>query len=121
MNIKLIASVGALVAAFIAGASIAHTYDSLKYTKEKNAELQAVIDHYKGEIDDLEKTRSRLDADLSSARALSAERLRQLDEWKRRARSGNAEGRECERVLDLAVRGEGLLRRADAMLGALMQ
>ena len=62
-----------------------------------------------------------LNAALASARSDGAERLRQLNEF----RGANTDLATCRRDRDrlsrLAVRGEGLLKRADAYLGSLYQ
>lgn len=62
-----------------------------------------------------------LNAALASARSDGAERLRQLNEF-RGARTDLATcRRDRDRLSRLAVRGEGLLKRADAYLGSLVR
>lgn len=117
--IKKYAKAIAIVLAFIAGASVTHLYESKKFTEYKNQELQAVISSYEEKIKNVEEARLRLDNDLLRSRNLADARLRELEAYKQR--HPESEGSKCERILDLAVRGEGLLQRADAMLGALMK
>ena len=109
----------AIVLAFLAGVSVTHLYESKKFSEYKNAELQAVINSYEEQLKNVETARLRLDNDLLRYRNLASERLRDLEQYKQR--HPESEGGECRRILDLAVRGEGLLQRADAMLGALMK
>lgn len=109
----------AIVLAFFAGASVTHLYESKKFTEYKNAELQAVIATYEEKIKNVEEARIQLDNDLSRYRNLASERLREFEAYKRR--NPEPQARQCERILGLAVRGEGLLQRADAMLSALMK
>ena len=62
-----------------------------------------------------------LNAALASARSDGAERMRQLNEF----RGASTDLATCRRQRDqlsrLAVRGEGLLKRADAYLGSLVR
>ena len=109
----------AIVIAFFAGASVTHLYEAKKFTEYKNAELQAVINSYEEQLKNVETARLRLDNDLSRYRNLASQRLRDLEAYKQRHLE--SETCNCQRILDLAVRGEGLLQRADAMLGALMK
>lgn len=109
----------AIVLAFLAGVSVTHLYESKKFTEYKNQELQAVISTYEEKIKNVEEARSRLDSDLLRYRNLASQRLRELEAYKQR--HPDNETRQCDRILSLAIRGEGLLGRADAMLRALMQ
>ena len=109
----------AIVLAFIAGASVTHLYESKKFTEYKNQELQAVISTYEEKIKHVEEARLRLDSDLLRSRILADSRLRELEAYKQR--HPDDETRQCERILGLAVRGEGLLQRADGYIRALMK
>lgn len=109
----------AIVLAFVAGASVTHLYESKKFTEYKNAELQSVISNYEEKIKNVEEARSRLDSDLLRYRNLADSRLRDFEQYKQR--HPESETCNCQRILSLAVRGEGLLGRADAMLSALMK
>lgn len=109
----------AIVLAFVAGASVTHLYESKKFTEYKNQELQAVISTYEEKIKNVEEARIRLDSDLLRSRILADSRLRDFEQYKQR--HPESETCNCQRILSLAVRGEGLLQRADAMLGALMK
>lgn len=109
----------AIVLAFVAGASVTHLYESKKFTEYKNAELQAVINRYEEEIKRVEEISSGLHNDLLRSNAIADSRLREFEAYKQR--HPDNEARQCERILGLAVRGEGLLNRADDYLRALMK
>ena len=99
-----------IVLAFVAGASVTHLYESKRFTEYKNAELQAVINKYEEEIKHVEEISRGLHNDLLRSRDLADARLREFEAYKQR-----------NRILSLAIRGEGLLNRADDYLRAVMK
>ena len=108
-----------IVLAFVAGASVTHLYESKRFTEYKNAELQAVINKYEEEIKHVEEISRGLHNDLLRSRDLADARLREFEAYKQR--NPESQARQCDRILSLAIRGEGLLNRADDYLRALMK
>lgn len=87
----------------------------------KLSQAQAVIDaQNKVKVEYNEKVET-LNADLANARKLNAERLRQLQKFTSTSRDLETCTRERRELGELAIRGEDLLYRADAYLGALVQ
>ena len=123
--IKLGASV--LVSLLIVWFSYDLGYEKAKVEGElqietlKLAQAEVIIAAQNKVKSEYEKQIQNLNAALASARSDGAERLRQLNEF----RGANTDLATCRRQRDqlsrLAVRGEGLLKRADAYLGALYQ
>lgn len=118
-SIKRYSKAIAIVLAFIAGASVTHLYESKKFTEHKNAELQAVINKYEEEIRHVEEISSGLHNDLLRSNAIADARLREFEAYKQR--NPESQARQCDRILSLAIRGEGLLQRADGYIRALMK
>ena len=124
-NLKLVA-VGAVVSLIAAWFCYSRGYDRAKTEGElaleqlKLAQAQAVIDAQNKVKSEYEKQIQNLNAALASVRSDNAHRLRQLEQF----RNTSTDLATCRRQRDdlsrLAVRGEGLLKRADAYLEALI-
>lgn len=124
-NLKLVA-VGAVVSLIAAWFCYSLGYDRAKTEGElaleqlKLAQAQAVIDAQNKVKSEYEKQIQNLNAALASVRSDNAHRLRQLEQF----RNTSTDLATCRRQRDdlsrLAVRGEGLLKRADAYLEALI-
>lgn len=110
-----------LIGAYLLGYSKAETEGELAIEQIKLAQAQAVIDAQNKVKVEYEAQIKTLNAALASARSDSANRLRQLEAF----RGTSTDLATCRRQRDdlsrLAVRGEELLKRADAYLGALVQ
>lgn len=110
-----------LVGAYLFGYNKAETEGELAIEQLKLAQAQAVIDAQNEVKLQYETQIKNLNAALADARSDSANRLRQLETFRR----SNTDLATCRRERDelsrLAVRGEELLKRADAYLGALVK
>ena len=110
-----------LIGAYLLGYSKAETEGELAIEQLKLAQAQAVIDAQNKVKVQYEEQIKNLNAALADARSDNANRLRQLNDFSH-ARTDLAT---CRRQRDdlsrLAVRGEELLKRAGAYLGALVQ
>lgn len=125
-NLKLVA-VGAVVSLITAWFCYSLGYDRAKAEGElaleqlKLAQAQAVIDVQNKVKSEYEVQIQNLNAALASVRSDNANRLRQLEAF----RHTDTDLATCRRQRDdlsrLAVRGEELLKRADAYLGALVK
>ena len=125
-NLKLVA-VGAVVSLIAAWFCYSLGYDRAKTEGElaleqlKLDEAQAVSDAQNKVISEYGLQIQNLNAALASARSDSANRLRQLEAF----RGASTDLATCRRQRDdlsrLAVRGEELLKRADAYLGTLIK
>ena len=117
----------ALVAFFIVWFSYDLGYEKAKVEGDlaleqlKLAQSQAVIDAQNKVKVEYEAQIKTLNAALASVRGDNAHRLRQLEQF----RNTGTDLATCRRQRDdlsrLAVRGEELLKRADAYLGALVK
>ena len=87
----------------------------------KLAQAQAVIDAQNKVKLEYEAQIKSLNAALASARSDNAQRLRQLDAFRHADTDLATCRRERGELSRLAVRGESLLKRADAYLGALVK
>lgn len=125
-NLKLVA-VGAVVSLIAAWFCYSLGYDRAKTEGElaleqlKLTQAQAVIDAQNKVKVEYEAQIKTLNAALASARSDNAERMRQLEAF----RGASTDLATCRRQRDdlsrLAVRGEELLKRADAYLGTLIK
>lgn len=109
----------ALIAAFAGGYSIADTKGNLEIERLKKENAQAVINAQIQAKETYEKQIENLVAARAAERERYAERLCQLEKF----RSANTDLATCRRersdLARLAVRGEGLLKRAESYLEAL--
>ncbi len=110
-----------LIGAYLLGYSKAETEGELAIEQIKLAHAQAVIDAQNKVKVQYEEQIKNLNADLADARSDSANRLRQLEKFRSASRDMETCTRERNELAGLAVRGEELLRRADAYIGALVQ
>lgn len=92
---------------------------SLQFEAYKLEQAQAVLEAQRLEKEKYDDAIKTLDADLSAARDLASERLRQLNAYRERA--SGAQACHSDDALRLAIRGEELLRRADGYLRALIK
>lgn len=103
------------------GFNHAKTEGDLEIESLKLAQANEIIEAQNKVKIEYESQIQSLNAALASARSDGAERLRQLNEF----RGANTDLATCRRQRDdlsrLAVRGEELLKRADAYLVALME
>ena len=110
-----------LLGAYLLGYNNAETEGELALEELKLAQAQAVIDAQNEVKLQYETQIKNLNVALAAARSDSADRLRQLETFRR----SNTDLATCRRERDelsrLAVRGEELLKRADAYLGALVK
>ena len=125
-DLKLVAlgTVASLIAAWFCyslGYDKAKAEGELELEQLKLAQAQALIDAQNEVKSEYEKQIQNLNAALANARSDSADRLRQLNAF----RKTDTDLATCRRQRDdlsrLAVRGEELLNRADAYLGALVK
>ena len=109
----------ALLVAFAGGYSIAKTKGNLEIERLKKENAQTVINAQIQAKETYEKQIENLVAARASERERYAERLCQLEKF----RSANTDLATCRRersdLARLAVRGEGLLKRAESYLEAL--
>lgn len=110
-----------LLGAYLLGYNNAETKGELALEELKLAQAQAVIDAQNEVKLQYETQIKNLNTALAAARSDSADRLRQLETFRR----SNTDLATCRRERDelsrLAVRGEELLKRADAYLAALVK
>lgn len=110
-----------LLSAYLLGYNNAETEGDLALEQLKLTQAQAVIDAQNEVKLQYETQIKNLNTALAAARSDSADRLRQLETFRR----SNTDLATCRRERDelsrLAVRGESLLREADAYLGALVK
>lgn len=115
---------GALVVSWFCydlGYSKAETEGELAIEQLKLAQAQAVIDAQNKVKVQYEEQIKNLNAALADARSDSAERLRQLEKFRGVSRDMETCTRERNELAGLAVRGEELLKRADAYFGAILE
>lgn len=108
-----------LVGAYLFGYNKAETEGELAIEQLKLAQAQAVIDAQNEVKLQYETQIKNLNAALADARSDSANRLRQLEKFRSASRDMETCTRERNELAGLAVRGEELLRRADAYIEAL--
>ena len=110
-----------LIGAYLLGYNKAETEGELAIEQIKLVHAQEIIkaqNKFKVEYNEKIET---LNADLANARKLNAERLRQLSKFNSTSRDLETCTRDRRDLAELAVRGEELLKRADAYLGALVK
>ena len=110
-----------LIGVYFIGYNSAETEGNLALEQLKLSHAQAVIDAQNEVKLQYETQIKNLNDALANARNDSADRLRQLETFRR----SNTDLATCRRERDelsrLAVRGEELLKRADAYIGALIK
>ena len=110
-----------LLGAYLLGYNNAETEGELALEELKLAQARAVINAQNEVKLQYETQIKNLNAALASARSDSANRLRQLEKFRSASRDMETCTRERNKLAGLAVRGEELLKRADAYLGALVE
>lgn len=110
-----------LLGAYLLGYNNAETEGELALEELKLAQAQAVIDAQNEVKLEYETQIKNLNTALAAARSDSADRLRQLEAFRRSNTDLATCRRERSELARLAVEGESLLREADAYLGALVK
>ena len=110
-----------LLSAYLLGYNNAETEGDLALEQLKLTQAQAVIDAQNEVKLQYETQIKNLNTALAAARSDSADRLRQLETFRRSNTDLATCTRERNKLAGLAVRGEELLKRADAYLGALVK
>ena len=110
-----------LLSAYLLGYNNAETEGDLVLEQLKLTQAQAVIDAQNEVKLQYETQIKNLNTALAAARSDSADRLRQLETFRRSNTDLATCRRERSELARLAVRGEELLKRADAYLGALVK
>lgn len=110
-----------LLSAYLLGYNNAETEGDLALEQLKLTQAQAVIDAQNEVKLQYETQIKNLNTALAAARCDSADRLRQLETFRRSNTDLATCRRERSELARLAVRGEELLKRADAYLGALVK
>ena len=120
MKFKQITSISSIaigIVCFGLGFQLGSDRISLQFEAYKLEQAQAVLEAQRLEKEKYDEAIKALDADLSAARNLASERLRQLNAY--RDRAAGTQSCDCGRVVGLAIRGERLLKRADGYIRAL--
>ena len=110
-----------LFVSYLIGFNHAKTEGELEIESLKLAQANEIIEAQKKVRIEYESQIQSLNAALASARSDGAERLRQLEKFRGASRDMETCTRERNELAGLAVRGEELLRRADAYLGSLVK
>ena len=110
-----------LLSAYLLGYNNAETEGDLALEQLKLTQAQAVIDAQNEVKLQYETQIKNLNTALAAARSDSADRLRQLETFRRSNTDLATCRRERSELARLTVRGEELLKRADAYLGALVK
>lgn len=110
-----------LFVSYLIGFNHAKTEGELEIESLKLAQANEIIEAQKKVRIEYESQIQSLNAALASARSDGAERLRQLEKFRGASRDMETCTRERNKLAGLAVRGEELLKRADAYLGALVK
>lgn len=110
-----------LIGAYLLGYNKAETEGDLAIEQLKLAQAQVVIDAQNKVKIQYETQIQNLNSALADARSDSADRLRQLETFRNTGTDLATCRRERGELSRLAVRGEELLKRADAYLGALVK
>ena len=110
-----------LLSAYLLGYNNAETEGDLALEQLKLTQAQAVIDAQNEVKLQYETQIKNLNTALAAARSDSADRLRQLETFRRSNTDLATCRRERSELARLAVRGEELHKRADAYLGALVK
>lgn len=110
-----------LFVSYLIGFNHAKTEGELEIESLKLAQANEIIEAQKKVRIEYESQIQSLNAALASARSDGAERLRQLEKFRGASRDMETCTRERNELAGLAVRGEELLKRADAYLGALVK
>lgn len=112
------AAVVAVIGAYFFGYSVAETEGELEIERLKT-ERAAVVQAAQDEVrKDYEARMQSLMADVERIRNDNVERLRQLEQFRNAGRDLDTCRRERSELAGLAVRGESLLKRADAYFRA---
>lgn len=117
----IIAAVIAIAGAYFFGYSNAETQAALEFEQYKNEQEQAANAAQEKIKADYEKRLKNLSADLERIRNDNDRRLRELEQFKRRAVNLEACRRDRADLAGLAIRGESLLKRAESYLKAGMK
>ncbi|MDM8087003.1 hypothetical protein QUV44_02120 [Parasutterella secunda] len=112
-------ALGVVIAAYAFGYNHASTKGELEIEQLKLSYAESIINTQNQVKSDYEQKIKDLNVALISARNDGAERLRQLESFRNASRDLETCTRERDRLSELAVRGEGLLKRADAYIEAL--
>lgn len=110
-----------LIGAYLLGYNKSETEGELAIEQLKLAQAQVVIDAQNKVKVQYEEQIKNLSAALADARSDSAEQMCQLEKFRGASRDMETCTRERNELAGLAVRGEALLKRAYAYLGALVQ
>lgn len=110
-----------LFVSYLIGFNHAKTEGELEIESLKLAQANEIIEAQKKVRIEYESQIQSLNAALASARSDGAERLRQLEKFRGASRDMETCTRERNELAGLAVRGEELLKRADAYFGALVK
>ena len=110
-----------LFISYLIGFNHAKTEGELEIESLKLAQANEIIEAQKKVRIEYESQIQNLNAALASARSDSANRLRQLEKFRSASRDMETCTRERNKLAGLAVRGEELLKRADAYFGALVK
>ena len=110
-----------LFVSYLIGFNHAKTEGELEIESLKLAQANEIIEAQKKVRIEYESQIQSLNAALASARSDGADRLRQLEKFRGASRDMETCTRERNELAGLAVRGEELLKRADAYLGALVK
>ena len=110
-----------LFVSYLIGFNHAKTEGELEIESLKLAQAIEIIEAQKQVRIEYESQIQSLNAALASARSDGADGLRQLETFRGASRDMETCTRERNELAGLAVRGEELLKRADAYLGALVK
>ena len=119
-----IGGIGFVIGLFVAAIAAHICYDTgfAHGTAEAEARQASAVEIAQKEVKrDYEKRIQKLTASLERVRIDNAQRLRQLNNFSHARTDLATCRRDRDRLSRLAVRGEGLLKRADAYLGSLYQ
>lgn len=116
-QITFISAIAIGIVCFGLGFQMGSDRISLQFEAYKLEKAKAVLEAQRIEKEKYDEAIRNLDADLSAARDLASERLRQLNAY--RNRTAGPKACHSDDALRLAIRGEELLRRADNYLRAL--
>lgn len=122
MDLKQITFLSAIaigIVCFGLGFQLGSDRISLQFEAYKLEQAQAVLEAQRKEKEKYDEAIKALDADLSAARDIASERLRQLNAY--RDRTNGTQACHSDDALRLAVEGESLLREADGYLRALIK
>lgn len=107
------------ILSYLAGYDKAEDEYKLKLSEQDRLHQQAIIDAQEEEKEKYELQTKALVARFNADAEHNAQRMRQLEQKLRANRNVETVSSERDRCFELAVRGEGLLKRADAIIDAL--